>query len=300
MTMAAEKRGVIFQSASLVIRDVRCTLDNEMPGPEEWCESHDIVLVRSGLFTRTTGRDVLAADPNHVMFFTRHQPYRVAHPAPWGDTCTTLSLQADDLLDAVRSHAPADAERDEAPFAFAWALSSSRAMLLHQHLLGGLRREALTPLAVEDLTFDLVDDLLGAAYACFRGADRRSPPGARMRNRTLVEAAKLLIARDVQRPPRLGRLAETVGCSPFHLSRLFHRETGLPLRRYLDRCRLRTALERLAAGEPDLTNLALDLGYADHSHFSNAFRREFDMPPSEFRRRATGKLLRDARKNLQA
>ena len=42
-------------------------------------------------------------------------------------------------------------------------------------------------------------------------------------------------------------------------------------------------MERLAAGEPDLTALALDLGYADHSHLTNACRREFGRPPSALR-----------------
>ena len=43
------------------------------------------------------------------------------------------------------------------------------------------------------------------------------------------------------------------------------------------------AAHRLAAGAPDLTSLALDLGYADHSHFTNAFRQEWGVPPSRFR-----------------
>ena len=30
--------------------------------------------------------------------------------------------------------------------------------------------------------------------------------------------------------------------------------------------------------------LALDLGFSDHSHFTNAFREEFGAPPSAFRR----------------
>jgi hypothetical protein len=79
--MATEQRGAIFRSASLVIHDVRCHLHHETPGPEECRDSHDIVRVRSGLFTRRSGRDVVAGDPNHVMLFTRHEPYRIARPA---------------------------------------------------------------------------------------------------------------------------------------------------------------------------------------------------------------------------
>jgi AraC-like DNA-binding protein len=43
------------------------------------------------------------------------------------------------------------------------------------------------------------------------------------------------------------------------------------------------ALERLAAGERDLTALALDLGFADHAHLTNTVRRELGRPPSAFR-----------------
>jgi AraC-like DNA-binding protein len=43
------------------------------------------------------------------------------------------------------------------------------------------------------------------------------------------------------------------------------------------------AAHRLATGARDLTGLAFELGYADHSHFTNAFRQEWGVPPSRFR-----------------
>jgi AraC-like DNA-binding protein len=76
--------------------------------------------------------------------------------------------------------------------------------------------------------------------------------------------------------------------------RTFRAHEGLPIRRYLARLRLRLALEQLAEGGEDLTGLALDLGYADHSHFTNAFRREFGMSPSRFRSIANVRRLKSA------
>lgn len=49
------------------------------------------------------------------------------------------------------------------------------------------------------------------------------------------------------------------------------------------RLRARAAAECLARGAQDLTALALDWGYTDHSHFTNAFRREWGVPPSRVR-----------------
>ena len=57
--------------------------------------------------------------------------------------------------------------------------------------------------------------------------------------------------------------------------------------------RLRTALERAADPGADLTDLALDLGYSSHSHFTAAFRKAFGVTPSAFRRKATGQRVRE-------
>src|SRR5262249_34866310 len=196
---------VVYRSNSLVVRDVHCPLFHKNCGPEEHSNGHTIVLVRKGLFTKTTAGETLVADPNHVLFYTRHEPYQVSHPLPGGDTCTLISLRPSDLLEIIRSYVPADAEREETPFAFTWALSTPQTFLLLRTLLARLRGDEIAPLAVEELVFDLVDDLLGHTYALFRDRGRQSrPPEARRRHRSLVEAAKLLLDQSIEDPPALG------------------------------------------------------------------------------------------------
>ena len=109
----------------------------------------------------------------------------------------------------------------------------------------------------------------------------------------------VLTARSAERLP-LADIARAVHCSPYHLSRLFRCQTGLPIHRYLNRLRLRRALERLAEGSPDLTELALAVGFSSHGHFSDAFRREFGHPPTHLRQRPAPDLLRHMSKNLKA
>jgi len=84
------------------------------------------------------------------------------------------------------------------------------------------------------------------------------------------------------------------------MCRLFREQTGRTIHAYRTQLRLRTALSRLADGERDLTRLALDLGFADQSHFTNAFRRTFDVSPAVFRRSLSARLLRETSKILQA
>ena len=161
-----------------------------------------------------------------------------------------------------------------------------RVARLHYELLHRLRQPDAA-LSLEDVLSEVCDESVRAAYrADTSRPDRESPSAhARRRRRDLVEAAKLAINERLHSPPSLGQLAALCGCSPFHLSRTFRETAGVTLRHYSRRLRARVAADRLAGGARDLTRLGLDLGYADHSHFTNTFRRDWGMPPSRFRTR---------------
>lgn len=75
--------------------------------------------------------------------------------------------------------------------------------------------------------------------------------------------------------------------SPFSVSRLFHRETGMRLRDYALRVRLRRALNLLMQTDKTLTSVALDFGFYDEPHFSKAFRSEFGISPHSVRKYCT-------------
>jgi len=279
-------REVLFSSLGISIVDFRCRADVEPEGPEEPNPTHSVVLVRRGVFRRRQRRDSVVADANHVLFFNAGQPYHFSHPVPGGDDCTILALDAPVALELVARHSAGDDQRPETPFRLGHALSSPRAARLHFELLSLLRPSPGPRLALEDLLVELADDALGTAYRLHGEGSRRDRPSAAAepRRRDLVEAVKVMLNAQLESPPALGVLARAVGCSPFHLSRSFHHVTGLSLRRYVGRLRVRAAAGRLAAGCRSITDLALDLGYADHSHLTNSFRREWGVPPSQFRR----------------
>jgi AraC-like DNA-binding protein len=137
-------------------------------------------------------------------------------------------------------------------------------------------------LAAQDLLAELVDEAM-AALGCATAAHPRRSSRRDARRRDTVEAAKLHLTRAVGCPPSLSELAAALDCSPFHLSRIFRATTGLSLRQYLRRLRAQIAADRLRRGDRDLTSLALELGFYDHSHFTKAFRREWGLPPSQVR-----------------
>ena len=282
-SVAQNARRVLFESLGISVVDFQCHAHVAADGAEEPNPTHSIVLVRRGVFRRTQQRETVLADPNHVLLFNAAEPYRYAHPLPGGDACTILTVETDRALELVGRHAPVDAEHPERPFRRGHGLSSPRTVWLHWEFLNLIARGA-GRLALEDALAELANE----AVACVYGApvpSRRASPSTQRRRRDLVETVKLMISERLERPPSLTELADVLDCSPYHLSHTFHATAGLSLRRYLRRLRARVAAERLAAGASRLTPLALDLGYADHSHFTNSFRREWGVSPSTFRSR---------------
>lgn len=59
---------------------------------------------------------------------------------------------------------------------------------------------------------------------------------------------------------------------------------GVRLHDYLTRVRLLAVLERLrTSARPNLSAIALDVGFSSHSHMGTAFRRFFGVPPTHLR-----------------
>ena len=113
-------------------------------------------------------------------------------------------------------------------------------------------------------------------------------PDARPAGRIAEEHAQRVqefIAARYREPLTLAQVARAVDASPFHLSRLVKAATGLPIHRMIVRLRLRDALEQLLETRESIAFIALATGFASHSHLTDAFTREYGMPPSAVRAR---------------
>lgn len=86
------------------------------------------------------------------------------------------------------------------------------------------------------------------------------------------------------------RLAELLGYSFYHFCHVFRICNDMPIGEYLRRRRLQKAVEALRNGL-NITDIALTFGFDTPSGFSKAFRREFGMSASEYRRRMVNQIL---------
>jgi AraC-like DNA-binding protein len=142
----------------------------------------------------------------------------------------------------------------------------------------------LEPLWADVTALQLVADVLESAFVQRGVTHRPKREGTGADHAERVEAVKTFLAARLTERVTLDDVARAVHVSPFHLARIFQQQTGVPVHRYLTQLRLRASLERLS---DDLTVVALELGFSSHSHFTDAFRREFGVSPSEMRHRST-------------
>jgi AraC family transcriptional regulator len=144
-------------------------------------------------------------------------------------------------------------------------------------LARGIARElatpdALSPLAIEAATLEM---LLISARAC---VTRRRPMPAWLRR------ARELAHDGFRSSWSLGDFATQLNVHPAHLSRAFRREYGAPLGVYIRRLRMQWAAERLVSSDAPISEIALEAGFTDQSHFTRAFATYAGMAPGAYRR----------------
>ena len=69
-----------------------------------------------------------------------------------------------------------------------------------------------------------------------------------------------------------------------YVSRAFHAATGMTMSAFRQRLRLTRSLDLLPRYSGNVTDLALDLGFSSHSHFTSCFRNLFEISPTQFLR----------------
>ena len=94
-----------------------------------------------------------------------------------------------------------------------------------------------------------------------------------------VDRVIAILRSNVAEPPTLEVLGRQVGCSPFYLSRIFSQQMGTTISQYLRQLRMEKAALLLKAGQLNVTQVAMEVGYSSSSHFSAAFHEAFGCCP---------------------
>jgi AraC-like DNA-binding protein len=106
----------------------------------------------------------------------------------------------------------------------------------------------------------------------------RLPPWARERLQRFIDA-------HLGRRLAVSELASAIGYSESYFFRAFKASFGSTPHAYVLMRRLERACELMLATDDALCDIAVRCGLADQAHFTRRFRRAFDAPPGEWRRR---------------
>jgi AraC family transcriptional regulator len=280
--MSDRRSRLLLDGAIVRVFEVWCRAPCAGYGAEEWSGTTQIVLPRRGVFVVERAGEPVVVDVNTVLVLGRGDEYRVRHPVDGGDDCAVLVFAPALLEEALGGEAGTHA-------------TMRTATQLRGRLATSALRDANDRLAAEETLLVLLH-MLAADLAAAPAPFSRVRPSQRRR----VEDVRALLASRPTAEWGMEAVGQAVHCSPYHLARQFRAITGETIARYLLRLRLGLALERMAAGCDDLSRLALETGFAHHSHFSSRFRALFGMTPSAARTALNGGALRELRSIVTA
>lgn len=82
----------------------------------------------------------------------------------------------------------------------------------------------------------------------------------------------------------IAALTEKAELSPFYYQRLFHRLVKKPVAEYIRLRRMAKAADILLEENKRILDIALELGFETHEHFSRIFKNTYGMTPNEYRK----------------
>jgi AraC-like DNA-binding protein len=219
---------------------------------------HKLVVTFAGAFEFQVGGSVTWIDSSRLLFANPGESYVDRHVVPGTGHSSVILTPSDEALDEL------------------WGSAGKRrvrACSLKTQMLAQLLRREADPLAAQELGIAI----LGESVA----DDRRLGET----DQRCVRRAKAALHDCPDGRLSLSQIASDLGVTPIHLTQSFKRSEGMPLYRYQTMLRLGRALERLPERD-DITDLAFELGFSSHSHFTAAFRSELGTTPSQYRSQA--------------
>jgi len=272
---------MVFETPRVKVAQWRCTPSFPQFRDTGPIRSHLVAFPRTSVRITHVEGPQFVADPTVVSIYNRSQRYLREKLHPAGDFCDWWGVDEQTAQEIVVSVDGRGTARGGL-FRFARARCSAGLYLRQRALLHRLSAGDVDAVEAEEGVLGIVGEVLRSAVQDQCGL-AVSPAGPAARRHALAQSAMALLAVRHGERLTLDDIACALGTSPFHLCRSFRADTGTTLHAQLTSLRLRTALECIEQGAQDLTMVALDAGFASHSHFGAAFVRAFGMTPSAWR-----------------
>ncbi|MEO1574476.1 MAG: AraC family transcriptional regulator [Pseudomonadota bacterium] len=228
--------------------------------------------------------DTLVADTNVGTIYNDGQEYQRYRISDYGDRCDWMSFGADSVAEVLHDVGQRHRGDPARLFDVRAGMSSPEVYLAMRRLVSTLAAaRRCNPLAAEEQALTILRNVVAAAYARVPTSESTARPATVRRHAALARRAQRVLADIYVERVSLEALAATLDVSAYHLCRVFRRETGSSIYAYVGQLRLREGLAALATPGADLAQISVELGFADHSHFTRRFRSSFRATPSAIR-----------------
>jgi AraC-like DNA-binding protein len=245
------------------------------------CELHGVELVfpRQPVWICPAEGRPFVADAGTVTVYTEGVPFSRRSLDGRDEHCDWFSVPVELARQAMVELAP-HASHVDGP------VSRPRPVPCDAGLFGAQRRLltlARAGLLVDDL--EIEERVAGLLAMVARAMSPSTPTPTARGAGAVAERVKVVLSRRYrERHCSLHAIASDAAVSPYYMSRAFRAATGCSVHAYRNRLRVRAAAEALGERAVDVGTLAIELGFADPSHFARAFRREIGATPAAFRR----------------
>jgi AraC-like DNA-binding protein len=268
--MAAMVTATTLHSGPISVVDYRCDAGPGDPAFPERHEAFSLSYVRHGTFGyRVRGREFEMVAGAMLIGFPGDE-FLCTHEHACGDECLSFRLVAE-VADTVGSSDKVWKRGALPPLAGIMVLGE----LAHAAAAGE-----------SGVGLDEVGWLLAMRLATLTGSKSQKLRRASPRDRRRAVETALWLDANAHEPVDLERAARQAALSPFHFLRLFAGIVGVTPHQYLLRSRLRRAARALVADDRPVSDIALDVGFADLSNFVRTFHRAAGLSPRGFRQAA--------------
>jgi AraC family transcriptional regulator len=249
-----------------MVNDFICTCGPHDHDAEETAATSGVALLLSGSFVARDRHGTSLLTEGSLFLVEAGRCFVCSHRHGEGDRCLSFQFGAE-LFDRVAHDAGAKPE-------------FARNALPPLRDLSPLAARARVAIHDPDAMEDIAIELAGVAAGLAGQAISKQPPAHH--HGRLSEVLRYM-AEHSAAPHKLTGLAKMARMSPYHFLRSFKATTGVTPHQWLLRARLRKAAEVLATTGAPVTDVALDVGFADLSNFTRSFHAEFGASPRQYR-----------------
>ncbi len=104
-------------------------------------------------------------------------------------------------------------------------------------------------------------------------------------NVDIIRKTREFIRTNYKKKIKLVDISKAIYLSPYYLSHIFKRETGITLMEYLAKVRIEEAKYLLENTPLNTTRIAFEVGYSDQSYFCKVFKKIEGIPPYDYKKR---------------